>query len=73
MGDLVDLAQENTTVYAPSPEAYFEKHRTPPPADNDTTCRHDDTFAIICYVFEVSGNPTSLLLQLLHELLPHTP
>ena len=29
MGHFVDLGQENTSVYAPSPETYLEKHRTP--------------------------------------------
>ena len=29
MGHFVDLGQENTSVYAPSPETYFEKHRPP--------------------------------------------
>ena len=28
-GHFVDLGQENTSVYAPSPETYFEKHRPP--------------------------------------------
>ncbi len=32
----VDLDQENTSVWSPSPETYLDKHR-PPTADNDTT------------------------------------
>ena len=29
MGHFEDLGQENTSVYAPSPDAYLEKHRPP--------------------------------------------
>ena len=29
MGHFVDLDQENASVWSPSPEAYFEKHRPP--------------------------------------------
>ena len=39
MGHFVDLGQENTSVYAPSPETYFEKQGTSP-ADNTTTTNH---------------------------------
>ena len=30
----VDLDEENTSVWSPSPETYLDKHR-PPTADND--------------------------------------
>ena len=29
MGHFVDLGQENTSVYAPSPETYLENHQPP--------------------------------------------
>ena len=35
MGHFVDLGQENTSVYAPSPETYFEKQGTSPADNND--------------------------------------